>query len=153
MPRAVKLSTGRQRASAMRLTDVVIRLPLSRLQRIMPVFARPSTPCFPPVPRQDSVRAKNQQFCTISSIARFAMTMVHVQLRPVLRKKFVCTWVAHYNQGRPHASLGAGLPALRLNPIRRPKVQRHELAAACRIRIKDVLSGLHHEYWLEETAA
>jgi hypothetical protein len=31
--------------------------------------------------------------------------------------------------------------------------QRHELPAACRIRIKDVLSGLHHEYWLEEIAA
>ena len=25
---------------------------------------------------------ENQQFCTISSISRFAMTMVHVQLRP-----------------------------------------------------------------------
>ena len=32
--------------------------------------------------RQNSVRARNPQFCTISSIARFVMTMVHVQLRP-----------------------------------------------------------------------
>ena len=36
----------------------------------------------PPVLRQNSVRARNPQFCTISSIARFVMTMVHVQLRP-----------------------------------------------------------------------
>jgi hypothetical protein len=28
-----------------------------------------------------------------------------------------------------------------------------DLGAACRIRIKDVLSGLHHEYWLEDVAA
>jgi len=69
-------------------------------------------------------------------------------LRTILRD-----WVAHYNQGRPHSSLGPGIPDLCGKPIARPTVQRHELPAACRIRIKDVLSGLHHEYWLEETAA
>ena len=37
--------------------------------------------------------------------------------------------------------------------MRRPKAQRHELPAASRIRVKDVLGGLHHEYWLEEIAA
>jgi len=35
----------------------------------------------------------------------------------------------------------------------RPKAQGHELPAACRIRAKDILGGLHHEYWLEEIAA
>jgi len=69
-------------------------------------------------------------------------------LRTILRE-----WIAHYNQGRPHTSLGPGIPDLREKLIRRPKVQRHELPAACRIRIKDVLGGLHHEYWLEEIAA
>ena len=34
----------------------------------------------------------------------------------------------------------------------RPKVPRPELPVAC-IRIKDVLGGLHHEFWLEEIAA
>lgn len=69
-------------------------------------------------------------------------------LRTILRE-----WVAHYNQGRPHSSLGPGIPNLHGKPIRRPQVQRHELPAACRIRIKDVLGGLHHEYRLEEIAA
>ena len=69
-------------------------------------------------------------------------------LRTILKE-----WVAHYNQGRPHSSLGPGIPNLHGKPILKPKVQRHELPAACRIRIKDVLGGLHHEYWLEEIAA
>jgi transposase InsO family protein len=69
-------------------------------------------------------------------------------LRTILRE-----WVAHYNRGRPHASLGPGIPNLGGKPIRRPNAQRHELPNTCRIRIKDVLGGLHHEYWLEEIAA
>ena len=68
-------------------------------------------------------------------------------LRRILRE-----WVAHYNQGRPHSSLGPGIPELCEKPRRKPEVKRHELPAACRIRIKDVLGGLHHEYWLEERA-
>ena len=78
----------------------------------------------------------------------YVIPLSEKHLRTILRE-----WVAHYNQGRPHASLGPGIPDLHGKPIRRPTVQRHELPAACRIRIKDVLGGLHHEYWLEEIAA
>ena len=62
-------------------------------------------------------------------------------------------WVTHYNSGRPHSSLGPGIPNSPEHPLRSPKIPRHELPPACRIRIKDVLRGLHHEYWLEEVAA
>lgn len=68
-------------------------------------------------------------------------------------RKILQEWVAHYNRGRPHSSLGPGIPDLQGKPICMPTVQRHELPPACRIRIKDVLGGLHHEYWLEEIAA
>jgi len=69
-------------------------------------------------------------------------------LRTILRE-----WVAHYNHGRPHSSLGPGIPDLCGKPFARPKLKRHELPAASRIRTKDVLGGLYHEYWLEEIAA
>ena len=69
-------------------------------------------------------------------------------LRIVLRK-----WVAHYNQGRPHASLGLGLPDSDSRPRLRPSIHRHNLPADCRIRTQDVLGGLNHEYWLEDIAA
>lgn len=69
-------------------------------------------------------------------------------LRRILRE-----WVAHYNQGRPHASLGPGIPNFDSSPLPRPRNCRHELPTDCRIRTKDILGGLHHEYWLEEIAA
>src|SRR5258706_3979792 len=57
------------------------------------------------------------------------------------------TWVAHYNGGMPHSSLGPGVP----DP---PKVFvsvrqsgfRHWLWAGSAIRSQSVLGGLHHEY-------
>jgi transposase InsO family protein len=69
-------------------------------------------------------------------------------LRTILRE-----WVAHYNQGRPHASLGPGVPDSGSRPRPRPSIHRHELPADGRIRAQDVLGGLHHECWLEEIAA
>jgi transposase InsO family protein len=69
-------------------------------------------------------------------------------LRKILRE-----WVAHYNRGRPHASLGHGIPESVQKPVVRLRKHRHELPAACRIRVKDVLAGLHHEYSLESEAA
>jgi putative transposase len=69
-------------------------------------------------------------------------------LRRILRE-----WVVHYNRGRPHASLGPGIPepATRRRPS--PKHPRHELPPDRRIRIKEVLGGLHHEHRLEKVAA
>src|ERR1700730_5661527 len=60
--------------------------------------------------------------------------------------------VIHYNQGRPHSSLGRGIPdPQKLMPQARDR--RHQLPADCRIRSRGVLGGLHHEYWLEKVAA
>jgi transposase InsO family protein len=69
-------------------------------------------------------------------------------LRRILRE-----WVAHYNPGRPHASLGPGIPEAATAPRPSPKCQRHELPPDCRIGIQHVLGGLHHEYRLKKVAA
>jgi putative transposase len=69
-------------------------------------------------------------------------------LRRILRE-----WVAHYNRGRPHASLGPGIPEPTIERLPSRKNQRHEVPLDCRIRTKDVLGGLHHEYWLQKIAA
>src|SRR5712691_7042680 len=59
-------------------------------------------------------------------------------LRSVLRD-----WVSHYNQGRPHASLGPGIPDVPLDRLARPNghriLDRHRVVAA------PILAGLHHE--------
>ena len=68
--------------------------------------------------------------------------VMEAHLRATLRE-----WVRHYNAGRPHKSLGPGVP----DP---PKVasvvpnseSRHRLPAGAVVHAKLVLGGLHHEY-------
>ena len=66
----------------------------------------------------------------------------------------LCPWVAHYNQGRPHSSLGPGIPEkFSDSPLIGPKNYRHRLPRDCEIKAKDILGGLHHEYWPEQRVA
>lgn len=66
-------------------------------------------------------------------------------LRTILRE-----WVAHDNRGRPHASLGPGIPN---GTAVAPVLQRHRIPDGHRAVAKPVLGGLHHEYRLERVAA
>jgi transposase InsO family protein len=65
-------------------------------------------------------------------------------LRSILK-----SWVEHYNRGRPHSSLGPGVPdpPQELALIRKSE-SRHRLAAGALVLAKSVLAGLHHEYFL-----
>jgi len=68
-------------------------------------------------------------------------------LRHLLRE-----WIAHYNRGRPHASLGPGIPegsALSLAPAS----HGHRIPDGSSIVAKPILGGLHHEYIVESKAA
>jgi transposase InsO family protein len=68
-------------------------------------------------------------------------------------RKTLNVWKAHYNQARPHSSLGPGLPEPgHSSPVPIQK-QRHQLQEGCRVKSKTILGGLHHEYWLEKIAA
>ena len=64
------------------------------------------------------------------------------------------SWATHYNKGRPHSSLGPGVPEKSSDRSwMGPRHHRHRLPSDCEIRAKDILGGLHHEYWLEQGAA
>jgi putative transposase len=68
-------------------------------------------------------------------------------LRRILR-----AWVTHYNRGRPHASLGPGMPEP--SPTRiQPALTGHRLPTGGRVIATPVLHGLHHEYQLVCEAA
>ena len=61
-------------------------------------------------------------------------------------------WVGHYNTGRPHMSLGPGLPQ---PPAAQPvalHTHRHRLPEHQRVVASPILSGLHHEYGLGKKA-
>jgi putative transposase len=79
----------------------------------------------------------------------FIIPLNERHLRMTLR-----SWVTHYNKGRPHSSLGPGIPEKALDtPLRLPKMHRHRLRRECKIRAKQILAGLHHEYWLDQSVA
>lgn len=62
-------------------------------------------------------------------------------------------WVVHYNAGRPHMSLGPGIPQ---PPAHLPvalHVHRHQLPPRLQVVAQPILGGLHHEDGLAEQAA
>ena len=61
-------------------------------------------------------------------------------------------WGIHYNRGRPHSSLGPGLPEPSPGSIP-ANDHRHKLPAGYRVVKRSVLGGLHHEYNLVKEAA
>jgi putative transposase len=62
-------------------------------------------------------------------------------------------WVTHYNEGRPHMSLGPGMPQpLRALPVAL-QAQRHWLPSGHGVVSRPILNGLHHDYSCEKRAA
>jgi putative transposase len=68
-------------------------------------------------------------------------------------RRLLTRWVQHYNAGRPHMSLGPGLPQSSVSLPAPLQPHRHRLPASLRVASYPILSGLHHEYRLEEQAA
>jgi transposase InsO family protein len=65
-------------------------------------------------------------------------------------RRILSDYIRHYNEGRPHSSLGPGIPdGVRPVPIR----SDHSIAPDSIVRSRKVLGGLRHEYWLENIAA
>ena len=68
-------------------------------------------------------------------------------------RKTLRSWLRHYNRGRPHSSLGPGLPDPPLNFRVHLQRQRHRFDRSNRVVAHRVLNGLHHEYSLLARAA
>ncbi len=69
-------------------------------------------------------------------------------LRSILK-----SWVGHYNRGRPHMSLGPGVP----DPpapwtVAHNRRYRHRIDERLMVRVRSLLGGLHHEYSLAASA-
>jgi putative transposase len=66
-------------------------------------------------------------------------------------KMTVKEWGIHYNRGRPHSSLGPGIPEPNQESVPASD-HRHKLPAGYRVVETSVLGGLHHEYRLVKEA-
>jgi putative transposase len=68
-------------------------------------------------------------------------------------RRLLAEWVQHYNHGRPHMSLGPGIPQSPAPcPVAR-QTHRHRIPPSLRVVARPILGGLHHEYWLEAQSA
>lgn len=58
-------------------------------------------------------------------------------------------WIAHYNGGRPHMSLGSGIPnSPAITSVRPQPSSRHRREEPYAVRSESILGGLYHEYSL-----
>lgn len=67
-------------------------------------------------------------------------------------RRLLNEWVIHYNKGRPHSSLGPGIPdsvAVLMNP----ESPRHQIPRDHCVVSNPILGGLHHEYQIAKVAA
>jgi hypothetical protein len=77
----------------------------------------------------------------------FLIPLSEEHLRRILR-----AWKMHYNRGRPHASLGPGIPEFPPG-LPAPSITGHRFPRDARIIARSILGGLHHEYEWEKLAA
>ena len=78
----------------------------------------------------------------------FMIPLNERHLRGLLRE-----WVRHYNSGRPHSSLGPGIPEEAYRGAPRRGTTRHTRRKKGQVISRPILGGLHHEYEWEERAA
>jgi putative transposase len=62
-------------------------------------------------------------------------------------------WVHHYNESRPHKSLGPGIPQPSAALPVSLQTSRHQLPTGQLVVARSIMSGLHHDYGFEERAA
>src|SRR5262245_17359145 len=67
-------------------------------------------------------------------------------------RRILKLWTAHYNKGRPHSSLGPGIPDSNFPKVEL-QIKRHCIPKGHRVAVTPILGGLHHEYRLEGIAA
>jgi putative transposase len=78
----------------------------------------------------------------------FLIPLTEPHLRRLLHE-----WAAHYNTGRPHKSLGPGIPQPPASLPAPLQAHRHRLPDHLYVVACPILGGLHHEYGLEAKAA
>lgn len=67
-------------------------------------------------------------------------------------RRILKEWIAHYNRGRPHSSLGPGIPDAKSGELL-VKPCGHEVPIDRQVVSREILGGIHHEYSLERRAA
>jgi putative transposase len=88
----------------------------------------------------------------LGTLRQECLDLMILLTEPHLRRVLM-EWVRHYSTGRPHMSLGPGIPQPPpLLPVTL-HTHRHRLLPHLRVVARAVLGGVHHEYELAERVA
>jgi putative transposase len=87
----------------------------------------------------------------IGSIRRECVDYV-IPFHALYLRRLLREWVRHYDTGRPHRSLGPGIPE-QTHHRADPHKRADEPCRASRVIAKPILGGFHHEYRWENAAA
>jgi transposase InsO family protein len=68
-------------------------------------------------------------------------------------RRLLYAWVPHYNEGRPHMSLGPGIPQPSVSLPVPVQAHRHRIPPHLQVVARPILGGLHHAYGLAAQAA
>ena len=68
-------------------------------------------------------------------------------------RSITTNWMTHYNKGRPHSSLGPGIPNPPSDLTVALQTHRHRIPNHLKVMAHPILGGLHHEYGLLPKAA
>jgi len=68
-------------------------------------------------------------------------------------RSITTNWITHYNKGRPHSSLGPGIPNPPSDLPVALQTHRHRIPNHLKVMAQPILGGLHHEYGLLPKAA
>jgi hypothetical protein len=68
-------------------------------------------------------------------------------------RKLIKDWKRYYNRGRPHSSLGPGVPDPPAGIPAPLQSERHGIRDLGRLIVTPVLGGLHHDYALASLRA
>ena len=68
-------------------------------------------------------------------------------------RSITTNWMTHYNKGRPHSSLGPGIPNPPPDLPVALQTHRHRIPNHLKVMAHPILGGLHHEYGLLPKAA
>ena len=63
-------------------------------------------------------------------------------------RSITTNWMTHYNKGRPHSSLGPGIPNPPSDLPVALQTHRHRIPNHLKVMAHPILGGLHHEYGL-----
>jgi putative transposase len=63
-------------------------------------------------------------------------------------RRILKSWIRHYNGGRPHMSLGPGIPGSPAITVVPAPSARHRRGESYAVQAASILDGLHHEYSL-----